>query len=301
MKTQRLPIGSIDPNPDQPRKHFDETALRELAASILAQGLLQPITVRPKGKRFEIVAGERRWRAHGLLVKQGHAGFRTATCNVLAMNDNARDLAAIIENLQREDIKPIEEAHAFKRLIDQGMTAEDIAQATGAALFRVRWRLQLLNLAPGILALFEASQLDRQQAMEIARLPDHRDQARILRLINAGKLVGWKPTRNAVDALLTEATQADIFGEAAPKPSKQDAKIVAGMERRIADVLEMVGRGWKDGECIIAARIDLNRAGKMADQLAELQKALRIMERELRHVTAQGQIVLPTNQRRQAR
>jgi hypothetical protein len=162
----------------------------------------------------------------------------------------------------------------------------------------VRWRLQLLNLAPGILALFEAAQLDRQQAMEIARLPDHRDQARILRLINAGKLVGWKATRNAVDALLTSATQADIFGEAAPEPSKQDAKIVAGMERRITDVAEMVGRGWKDGECIIAARIDLNRAGKMADQLAELQKALRIMERELRHVTAQGQIVLP---RRQAR
>jgi ParB family chromosome partitioning protein len=298
MKTQRIPIASIDPNPDQPRKHFDEAALRELADSIRERGLLQPITVRPNRKRFEIIAGERRWRAHGLLVKQGHTAFRWIAANVAAMDDNARDLAAIIENLQREDITPIEEANAFKRLIDQGMTAEDIAKATGAAPFRVRWRLQLLNLSPGILALFKASQLDRQQAMEIARLPDHRDQARILRLINAGKLVGWKPTRNAVDALLTEATQADIFGDAAPKPSKDDAKAVAGMERRIADVIEMVGRGWRDGECIIAARVDPDRAGKMADQLGELQKALRVMERELRNVTAQGQIVMP---RRQAR
>jgi ParB family chromosome partitioning protein len=286
MKTRTIAIARIDPNPDQPRKKFEEASLRELADSIRERGLLQPITVRPNGQRFEIVAGERRWRAHRLLAKQ------EITANVVAMDDGERDLAAIIENLQREDIAPIEEANAFRRLIDKGMTAEDIAKATGAALFRVRWRLQLLNLSPAILALFEGAQLDRQQAMEIARLSEHRDQARILRLINAGKLVGWKSVRNAVDAILTQATQADIFGDLAPKPTRADAKTVAGMERRITDVIEMVGRGWHDGECIICARVNLDRAGKIADQLAALQTTMRVMERELRNVTAQGQIVL---------
>jgi ParB family transcriptional regulator, chromosome partitioning protein len=292
MKTRAIPIARIDPNPDQPRKRFEPAALAELADSIRVNGLLQPITVRPRGRRFEIVAGERRWRAHGLLVKQGHKRFAEITCNVVAMDDGERDIAAIIENLQREDIAPIEEANAFKRLVDRGMTAEDIAKATGAALFRVRWRLQLLNLSPAILALFEAAQLDRQQAMEIARLPGHGDQARILRLINAGKLVGWKSVRNAVDAIMTQATQADIFGDLAPKPTKADAKLVANMEQRIAQVIEMVGRGWRDGECIICARVNLDRAGKIADQLAALQSTFRVMERELRNVTAQGQIVL---------
>jgi hypothetical protein len=186
----------------------------------------------------------------------------------------------------------MEEARAFQRLIDQGMSDEDIANATGAVLFRVRWRLKLLQLAPDIFKLFEGAHLDRQQALEIARLPDPRDQRRILRLLNAGKLSGWKPIRMAVDAILNDTTQADIFGEAAPKPTKADTKVLTGMEAKIAAVIAMVGSGWRDGECIIATRVHIDRAHKVADQLAELQKALRMMERELRQTTAQGRIVL---------
>jgi ParB family chromosome partitioning protein len=287
----------IEPNPDQPRKTFTTASLQELADSIRERGLLQPIVVRRAGRRFQIIAGERRWRAHGRLVAQGHKRFARAACIIRNVTDHQRDLDAIVENLQRVDIEPLEEADAYGRLIAQGMTSEEIAKATGAALFRVNWRLQLLGLSPAIRKLFATSQIDRQQALELARLSDHHAQARVLRLINAGKLVGWKAVRNAVDALANDHEQADIFGELAPKPSAEDTRVVLTMERRIADVLDMVARGWRKGECVIAARVDLDRAALIADKLHETQKALRIMERELRNVTAQGQIALKPNRR----
>lgn len=292
-KLVRIEITRIDRNPEQPRKTFDPVKLRELAGSIRARGLLQPIIIRSAAaRRFQIIAGERRWRAHGLLVEDGHKEFARAVCVVRNVNDHQRDLEAIIENVQRDDMAPLEEADAYGRLVAQGMTAEDIAAETGVPVFRVRWRLTLLKLSPGIRKLFATSQLDRQQALELARLADHGEQARILRLINAGKLAGWKPVRNAVDAILSGTEQGDIFGDMAPKPTAADTAAVASMERRITDVLEMVSHGWRKGECVIAARVDLDRAALIADKLAETQKALRIMERELRNVTAQGQIVL---------
>jgi ParB family chromosome partitioning protein len=265
-------------------------------------GLLQAITVRPHRKgRFEIVAGECRWRAHKLLAERGFKTFSTIKATVVRMNNLARDIAAIIENLQREDIAPIEEARAFKQLVDRGLEPEQIAKQVGCAVFRVRWRLALLNLAPPILALFEADQLDRQQAMEISRLPDHADQNRILRLINRGQLQGWKPVRNAVEAIIEGATQADIFGDAAPKPSREDARTLTAMEQRIEVMTKLLGAGWRNGECIVAARINLDRAGLMADRLNAIAKTCGIMERELRHVAAQGRIVLrQTNNKRKA-
>lgn len=291
-KLTRIPIDKIDANPDQPRKKFDPVALQELADSILARGLIQPIVVRKLAKRFEIIAGERRWRAHGLLVKQGHKAFAKIVAIVRDVSAHKRDLDAIIENLQRVDIDPLEEAAAFGRLVDQGMTPDEIAKATGTPLLRVNWRLSLRNLAPDVRKLLATDQIDRQQGNELARLPEHRDQARVLKLISAGKLVGWKPLRNAVDAVLAGTDQPDIFGEAAPKPSKEDVRVVESMERRITEVAEMVGRGWRNGECVIATKVDMNRAGLIADRIDEIQKALGVMSRELRNVTAQGRILL---------
>jgi ParB/RepB/Spo0J family partition protein len=292
--TMKIRLDRIDPNPDQPRKNFDQTALQELANSIKARGLLQPICVRPfKRDRYQITAGERRWRAHVILRDAGHKKFASIDAIVRKITDATKNrLAAIVENMQRADMTPMEEASAFKSLVDDGMTPAEIATELGLAEFRVTWRLQLLNLAPEPLKLFESGQLDRQQALEISRLDKPSEQRRIVQLINRGQLVGWKSVRNAVDTINGGMTQADIFGEMAPRPPAKDLATLTAMERRIDEVATMIGQGWKNGECIIAARVNLDRATLMAERLAEMQKALRIMERELRNTTAQGQVAI---------
>src|SRR5882724_1903997 len=191
----------IDRNPDQPRTDFESpealAAIEALADSILAShGVLQPILVRPRpGGRFEIVGGERRWRAHRLLVKRGHAQFGEIVATVRDMTDRERDVAAIVENVQRRDLKPMEEARSYKRLLDQGMTPDEIAAATGQAKFRVDWRLSLLNLDDGVAHLFETGQIDRQHALELARLPSAHDQRRVVGMINRGEVKGWGALR----------------------------------------------------------------------------------------------------------
>jgi ParB family chromosome partitioning protein len=292
--TRQIALDKIDPNPDQPRKIFPPEHIEGLADSIQANGLLQGITVRPHRKgRFEIVFGECRWRAHKLLTDRGIKGFSTIKSTVVRMDDLAREIAAIVENLQRQDVSPIEEARSFKRLADRGLEPEEIAKQVGCAIFRVKWRLMLLNLAPEILKLFEADQIDRQQAMEISRLQEHADQRRILRLINRGQLQGWGAVRNAVDTILDGTTQADIFGDDAPKPTREDARTLTTMEARIEQTTKMLGAGWRNGECVVAARVNLDRAGLMADRLDAIAKTCGVMARELRNVTAQGRIVLP--------
>jgi ParB family chromosome partitioning protein len=278
---QKIAINKIRPNPDQPRKKFDAEELQRLAASIKAAGLLQPITVRPIGKGlFEIVAGERRWRACKLL------NARTIDCEIRTMSDLTRDIGAIVENLQRQDITPLEEADAFNHLQAAGLTPQQIAEKTGASILRVQWRLKLLNLEPNIRRLFENEQLDRQQAMEIARLDQHRDQVKVLQLINRGQLVGWKAVRNAVDMILDEKSQSDIFGDSPVTP--EEVKIVRSMEQRIDEACRLVAAGWKKGECVIANRVNPDRARLIADKLNALQTCARVMERELRNISAQA-------------
>lgn len=145
MQAQLVPIASIDPNPDQPRKTFNAPALRELAASIRENGLIQPITVRRRGDRFEIIAGERRWRAHRILADRGEAETARAIVED-DVDDETMDLQAIVENLQRADVAPLEEAAAFQRMIDRGMTPEELARKIGVPLYRVDERTGLLKL-----------------------------------------------------------------------------------------------------------------------------------------------------------
>lgn len=294
--TKKIPLDRISPDPAQPRKLFEAKALAELAASIKANGLIQPITVRPDPKQrghFIIVAGERRWRAHCLLREDKVRGFTSIACLVVK-DRRTVDIRVkqLVENVARADMTILEEADALHELATVcGLSEDEIAKRLGLAPFRVRWRLQLKNLTPEIRKMVEGDQLDRQQAMEVSRL-DRRDQARIVRMINRGELVGWKAVRNAVDAILEGATQADIFGEAAARPSARDVAELKAMEIKVARVANMVAAGWRDGQCIVAARVSPDRAGRIADQLAAIRSAIIVMERELRNVTAQAKIVL---------
>lgn len=299
---RRLALSQIVPNADQPRKLFEPGALAELAASILENGLAQPITVRPLPSKggagvipqpmFEIVMGERRFRAHCRLVELGHTQFNEVLCNVKVMDETTRDINAILENLQRVDVTPLEEAYAFGRLLDAGMRIEDLAAKIGVAPFRIRERTQLLNLAPVYLKMLEAKQLDKLQAFEISRLASEADQTRIVKMIGRGSITGWKAVRAAVDAILDDTSQEDMFGEAAPKASDEDVKAVNRMEEKIETMARLAATGWKDGECVIAAKVSRDRAALMAEKLKAMRGSLLAMERELRMVGAQAEIVM---------
>jgi len=109
-------------------------------------------------------------------------------------------------------------------------------------------------------------------------------------LPNAG--IVWKAVRNAVDAIITGATQADIFGEMAPLPKEKELAVVRSMKKRVEEISSMVAMGWKNDECIVASRVSPDRAVEMADKLAAIKTAIAHMERELRNVSAQAKIVM---------
>ena len=145
----RLSIDEIEPNRDQPRKNFDETALAELADSIREHGVLQPLLVRPMADgSYRLIAGERRYRAARM------AGLRDVPVTIREMTDEEESIFALIENLQREDLNAIEEAEGLKRLIDTfGLTQEQAAARVGKSRTAVTNSLRLLNLPPEIAEL----------------------------------------------------------------------------------------------------------------------------------------------------
>lgn len=162
----QLPVAAIRPGRYQPRTRMDEAALAELAASIRERGVLQPIVVRPlPGGEHEILAGERRWRASRL------AGLERIPALVRPVPDEAALGIGLIENIQREDLSPVEEAAGLKRLIDEfGLTHEEAARAVGRSRSAVTNLLRLLDLASAVRDLLEARQLDMGHARALLAL-----------------------------------------------------------------------------------------------------------------------------------
>jgi ParB family transcriptional regulator, chromosome partitioning protein len=164
-----LPIERIHPNRKQPRKNFEETALQELAASIREQGVLQPIVVRRRGDDYEIVAGERRWRA------ASRAGLHEVPALVKEFSDAEALQAALIENIQRADLDPLEEADAYSRLIrDHSLTQEEVAVAVGKNRATIANSLRLLKLPASVLPLLGEGKLTAGHARALMTLgSDH--------------------------------------------------------------------------------------------------------------------------------
>jgi ParB family chromosome partitioning protein len=301
MTTQRLPLTQIRANSDQPRKLFDTKLLDELADSIKENGLAQPITVRPVQEGFEIIMGERRFRAHQRLVDRGLSDFAEIECHVKEMDDTTRDIQAILENLQRVDVTPLEEAKAFQRMIDLGMEVDTLGKKVGRQAWRIEERLRLLGLEPTILKLYECGQITEAAAFEMSKLRDHRDQQKIATLINEGTLFGWSAIKAAVQTVAEGKPQADIFGADAFTPSEtcahlraaeEDLATINRMEQRVEVIAGLAKAGWHNGACIIATKVSRDRARLMADKLAAIRKCLLIMERELQASAAQAEIVL---------
>lgn len=161
-----LSIDQIQQAAYQPRQVFDPEALSELAASIKEKGVLQPLLVRKQGEKYEIIAGERRWRAARL------AGLTEVPVILKDFNDLEALEIAIIENLQREDLNPVEEAVAYQKLLEQGLNQEGVAKALGKGRSTVANALRLLSLPAKALEALEGGQISAGHARAILALPE---------------------------------------------------------------------------------------------------------------------------------
>ena len=179
-----VPVGSIDANPYQPRRTFEPAALQELADSIAASGLLQPLIVRPRPSgRYELIAGERRWRA----IQQLH--WQKVPVVVKDVDDRALLTLALIENLQRDDLSPIDEALGYDRLVQEfHLTQSDVARLVGKDRATVANTLRLLKLPPEVRTLVEKRSLSEGHARALLGLSDDRH---ITRFATTAVEEGW--------------------------------------------------------------------------------------------------------------
>ncbi|MEW5838570.1 MAG: ParB/RepB/Spo0J family partition protein [Pseudomonadota bacterium] len=217
----QLPISRIRPNPWQPRQAFDSEMLEQLAQSIKSQGLLQPVVVRPSGEDYELIAGERRWRACGL------AELTHIPAVVRPVDDRTTAALALVENLQREDLNALEKAAGIKRLIDDfGLTHQQAGEALGHSRAHVSNLLRLLELAPAVQGLVECGQLDMGHARALLPLDKAQQEALAERI--ASRAMTVREVESLVNRLLSPA-EATLT----PPP---DANIDA-LERRLSESL----------------------------------------------------------------
>jgi ParB family chromosome partitioning protein len=181
---RELPVELVKPNPGQPRKRFDDEALQGLAGSLAERGVLQPILVRPvAGGTYEIVAGERRWRAAQL------AGLERIPAVVQDHDDAASLEVALVENMAREDLNPVEEARAVAALVEElGLSREEVGRRVGRSRVAVSNLLRILDLPDDALALLETGRLTEGHGRALLMAPDHADRRRLAR---AAAEQGW--------------------------------------------------------------------------------------------------------------
>lgn len=222
-----LPIDHIEPNPQQPRLAFDDTALEELAASIVEVGVLQPVVVRSVDEnRYELIAGERRWRA------AKRAGLNEVPAVVRSTDEQGTLTEALIENVQREDLGPLEEAAAYRQLLeDFELTHEDIGKRVGKSRATVTNALRLLQLPASIQGMLERGELVSGAARALLSVED---LAFAEHIANRAVAEGWS-VRQVEDAVRIRANQPDE--EAPPKVTQVRPVAIIELEHRLSEHL----------------------------------------------------------------
>ncbi|MEE9572843.1 MAG: ParB/RepB/Spo0J family partition protein [Candidatus Neomarinimicrobiota bacterium] len=198
---RRLPIECLQQGQFQPRKDINSESLEELAGSIKTQGIIQPIVVRPiTDSTYEIIAGERRWRAAQL------AGLEEIPALVRHVNDETAVALALIENIQREDLNPIEEAVALQRLLEEfNMTHQEVAESVGKSRSAVTNLLRLLKLVPSVRTLLERKDLEMGHARALLALEDSESQRQAAQTVVAREL-SVRETEKLVKRFLTKGS-----------------------------------------------------------------------------------------------
>ena len=223
VPAQNTPVGirlsEIEPNPRQPRQDFEPVALEELAQSIRENGIITPITLRKTGDTYQIIAGERRWRASRL------AGLTEIPAIVLDVDENTAYALALIENLQREDLNPMEEAEGYRRLTQElGLTQEQAALRVGRSRPAVANALRLLSLPKSVEALLREKQLSAGHAR--ALLPLEREEV----MLKAAQTI----LEQQLSVRQTEALVKQLQKQPADKPEKTPDIYVQDLEREMA-------------------------------------------------------------------
>ena len=222
-----IPLQTIRPNPHQPRRFFDEEGLRELAASISHIGVLQPILVRPADGGYELIAGERRWRAAGI------AELETIPAIVRTTDDMSSMEQALVENLHRADLTPLEEAAAYHQLIDDfGFTHEQVADRVGKSRSAISNALRLMGLQGEIQQFVNDGRLSARHARTLLSVDDRDTQLRL-----AQKVVEHELTVRELEALLVPPTSPPPSVDT-PEPT-DGAGLIAGTRLREAGVIEV--------------------------------------------------------------
>ncbi len=259
---QLLPIYKVEPNPTQPRQDFDEEALQQLADSITEHGIIQPLTVRETGNGYyQIIAGERRWRAARL------AGLNEVPAVILEADDKTAMELALIENLQRQDLNPVEEALGYRSLMeDFGLTQEEASTRVGKSRSAVANALRLLGLCPEVLDRLRAGELTAGHARAVLTLKDDKRQ---------------KEAAQKIIALGLSVRQAELLCRnmaKEPEPRKETAVLQVDYVKECEKSLSKhLGRGVKIVNGKRKGRFELEFYGQedlqvLLDALMKLQK-----------------------------
>jgi ParB family transcriptional regulator, chromosome partitioning protein len=271
---REVPIGQIEPNPHQPRSHFDEESLAGLTASIRELGVLQPVLVRELAPdRFALIAGERRWRA------SKRAGLQYMPIIVKDVSDELSLQHALVENLHRDDLNPLEEAAAYQQLIeDFHMTQEAVAHRVGKSRSAVANLLRLFQLPPSVQRLVADGQVSAGHAKALLGTPDRSFQELLARRVVAEGLT-VRDTEEAVRQRTTTSAKERPSQGATPG-SRLRAPGLLELEELLAEQLDTrvkINMGPRRGRVVI----------EFAD-LEDLERIYRVMATGPSHVTAPG-------------
>lgn len=256
---REIPVDSIGPNPGQPRSRFEDAALEALADSIAASGVVQPLIVRAlSGGRYELIAGERRWRAAQL------AGVDRVPVVIRDSDEADRLEVALIENMVREDLNPVEEARACASLVeDLGLSKEELGRRVGRSRPQISNLIRLLELPDEVLGMLESGELTEGHGRAVLQVPDHAARRRLGR---RARDEGWS------------VRQTEAGAREATKPRPRKAK---GLSAEEAEAIERVSSRLESGlgrqvrirprsrGLVVEIRVDdLDQAAGLADRLA---------------------------------
>ena len=216
-----IDINDIRPNSAQPRHNFDEEKLAELASSIKTNGVIQPLIVRESANGYELVAGERRWRASRM------AGLKTVPCIIRNFDDRQNAIVAIIENMQREDLNPIEEALGLKSMTEKyGFTQEQVSASLGRSRTYITNSIRLLKLPEEIQQYVSSGQMSAAHGRTIINIPDKAKQ----------KEIAEKIIRNDLSVRATERLAEKVKDELRPERKKRKKKVSEEDKARAAEI-----------------------------------------------------------------
>lgn len=265
-----IDINKIKPNPNQPRKNFDQDALNELAASIKVHGIVQPIVLnqQPDGQ-YLIIAGERRWRAANI------CGLKTVPAVIKNYTDKQIKEISIIENLQREDLNPIEAARAIKELMDEyGLTQETVSDRIGKSRSNVANTLRLLSLYPDVMEMVEKGKISSGHARCLVVIEDPKEQIRLAQMV-VSKNLSVRDLEKAVKAY-TNPTKKVVVKE---EQSLELKELINQMQKTFATKVSAIGNDSK-GRIYIDyyTRDDLDRIAELLELLNKKEMTLQDLQ-----------------------